>query len=372
MERNIALPHSFLHPEVEAQLQSLDGELTQFATLSAKEDAGKGTAMTETVYDIRVAQPIVGNVQAVIDHIRKILLPTSLLFDTVAIDQQARKKVEVKSKEKTDKLLHRGSLMRKLAAIIIDPLKKKYAKWLLPLAIVIGMGDGSLAFTSFRHGGYTLLMALVSAIAIGAVISQSHLLYAGWIKQATTYKGRIGRILLVLGISFIFFGWIGNLRSNAVNNVVSIAIDSNTVSAASSPHLNGWAIAFISFFLFAAILFLSLILWRNKKERLEQEEYDRIEKEIAVVDSELAAIDAENTEIEAAATKQKREARIIYDYATSSIRKAKGIGRNAISLYKRTYLRYSNDIMPDFFSDTKEPTYDESFQFVKPVKTELV
>jgi hypothetical protein len=372
MERTITVTHTYSQPEVEAHLQLMEGELTDFATLQAKEDAAKEAALTETIFGIKVLQPIIHRVQRAIDFIRKTLLPTSLVFDAAEIDEQAKKEVQVKTNEKHDKMQHRASLSRKRSAIVIDPLKRKYAKWLLLVTLMVGAADGGLAFNSFRYGGYTPLMALLAAVAIGSVIAVSHLLYAGWIKRAGTTLQRIARITLILVIGFVFFAWIGNLRADAANSTVSIALDGNTVSAASTPHLNGWAVAIISFVLFVAILFLSLLFWRSKTERLEQEAYNRLEKEIAAVDAEIATLEQECVAIQTAAARQKSEARIMYDYATASIRKAKGIGRSTLTLYKQTYARFHNDVIPPFFSDAPEPAYDESFQFVKPTKTEPV
>lgn len=372
MEKQMISTTSYSHPEIEERITNLEHELKDFAQIQAKEDAMKEHELTQSLFIIKIKDHIGSKVQIIIDVIRNLLLPTSLVFSAAEIDQAARKKIQLKTNEKHDKLQHRASLQRKLAAIFIDPLKKKYGKWLLLATILVGAGDAALAYSSFRYGGYPILMAFLSAVAIGAVISVSHLLYAGWIKRAGTVWQRTGRIMLILVIGFVFFAWIGNLRAEAANSTVSIALNGNTVSARSSPHLNGWAVAVISFILFVAILFLSLLFWRSKRERLEQEEYHKLEKDIVVIESEISMLEKEVADIERTATVQKSEARTVYDYATSSIRKAKGIGRNAIILYKQTYARFHDDVVPAFFSDSTEPTYDESFQFIKPVKTEPI
>lgn len=372
MEKNIMTLQSFSHPEVEAHLNRMEAELKDFAEIRAKEDALEEKELSETLFQIKVAAPVHNKVQMLIDHIRKILLPTSLVFDAVEIDNAAKKKVQTKEREKNDKLMHKATLGRKLKEIIIDPLKKKYRKILLIVAALVGAGDGALAYSSFRYGGYSIPMALLAAVAIGSVIAVSHLLYAGWIKRAGTALHRAGRIFAILAIAFLFFSWIGNLRADSANNTVSISLDGNTVSAVSAPHLNGWAIAIISFVLFVAILFLALLFWRSKKERLDEEEYNRLEKKIATTAAQIKAMEKEIETITASAAVQKSEARAIYDYATASIRKAKSIGRNTITIYKQIYARFHNDVVPAFFSENTEQSYDESFQFVKPTKTEEV
>jgi hypothetical protein len=370
MNKAIVISKSYFHPEVEAHLNKVEAELKDFVTVQAKEDTKEETELSETLFHIKVTMPVHNAIQTLIDNIRKILLPTSLVFDAVEIDTAARKKVQTKEREKNDKLLHKASLVRKLNEIIIDPLKKKYRKVLLVVAVLVGAGDAALAYSSFRFGGYSVPMALLASLAIGSVIAVSHLFYAGWIKRAGTALHRVGRIFVILFISFIFFAWIGNLRANSANSSVNIALDGNTVSAVSTPHLNGWAIAIISFVLFVAILFLSLLFWRSKKERIDEEEYNRLQKEITTTQAAIDSIEKEIEAIEKAASIQKSEARAVYDYATASIRKAKQIGRSALTLYKQTYARFHSDVVPSFFSENQEQQYDESFQFITPTKTE--
>ena len=273
--------------------------------------------------------------------------------------------------ETNDRLQLRASLKRKLASIIIDPLKKKWGKWLMFVALFVGAGDAALAYGSFRHGSYTILQALLAALAIGAVISVSHLLYARWIKKATSEAQKVFRILLILAIAAVFFAWLGNLRAQAANNTVSIALDGNNVTAVSSPHLNGWAIAIISFVLFAAVLFLSLLLWKSKEERLKEQEQKRLSAEISVIDAQIDALEKQKTDTQNRAALQKSTARKIFDYAISSIRRCKNIGQGAITKYKQTYARFHNDVVPPFFfGSSHDFTYDESFQFPQTQKHE--
>ncbi|MEK7585795.1 MAG: hypothetical protein AAB477_00980 [Patescibacteria group bacterium] len=363
---------TFSHPAVEACITNLDSELTDFAPLQGKEDAQKDSELTETLFTIKVRDHVRSKVQMAIDFIKNSLLVTSMVFDASQIDRDAQKKVQEINNETNDHLQVRASLKRKQTAIIIDPLKKKYGKWLMIIALFVGAGDAALAFGSFRHGAYTVLQALLAALAIGAVISVSHLVYARWIKRAKTEAQRVIRIFTILSVAFIFFAWIGNLRAQASNNTVSIALDGNNVSAVSSSHLNGWAIAIISFVLFAAVLFLSLLLWKSKEERLIEQEYDKLETEILKIDAEIKAFGIQKTEIESKAAIQKSEARKVFDYAISSIRRCKNIGQSAITKYKQTYARFHNDVVPPFFGSSCDFTYEESFQFPQTQKPEHV
>jgi hypothetical protein len=372
MEKQMISTTSYSHPEIEEHISNLDHELKYFAELQAKEDSMKDHELTRSLFFIKVKDHIVSKVQMAIDFIRYILLPTSLVFSAAEIEQAAKASIQVKNNEINDKFQLVASLKRKLNAIIIDPIKVRYGKWLNMVAIIVGLGDAALAYISFRHGAYPVAMALISALAVGAAIGISHMFYTEWIKKAESMKQRKRRIAIILVSALIFFICIGNLRANASNQTVNIALDGNTVSAASTSHLNGWAIALISFALFTAVFFLALLLWRTKKERIDEQEHAKVLAEIQQHKAEIKVLQNEIAGIRENANNQKEVARRIFDYAVSSIRKVKSIGANAVILYKQTYVRFRNDIVPAFFDEPIGFEYDESFQFPKIQKPEEV
>ncbi len=372
METKLVLYKPIYHPELEAYLTSLENELNDFAELQGKEDGQKDEEPSEVIYKITVADPVHNKIQLAIDYVRKTLLSTSMILGAAETDKSAQAKIKSNKNEINDKLHKLASIKRKMATLVSDPQKRRYAKWLIIVALFVGAGDAALAYGSFRHGAYTALQAFLAATAIGAVISMSHLLYAGWIKQATTPNQKLFRILLILTVAFIFFAWVGNLRASASNDTVNIALDGNNVIATSSPLLNGWAVAVISFVLFVAVFFLSLLFWRSKKERMDEQEYKRVQVEATKIETEIKDLEKENIDIESNTTGQKQEARKIYDYAVSSIRRAKSIGVNAITKYMQVYARFHNNILPPFFGNTYGVVYDESFHFPKPQNVEYV
>jgi len=372
METTPIVVISFTHPAVEVYIDDTKAELLDYCRLQSKEDAMKDTELTEQLFTIKIKDFVHSKIQLCVDFIRNTLLVTSRIFDTVEIDRQSQKKVQEKNNEINDRRQACSSLKRKLGAFNIDQFKTKFAPWLIPIAIIIGVADGALANTSFRHGGYTVIQALLAAGAIATAISVSHFFCSTWIKNATSEIGRVLRTILILAIAFIFFAWIGNLRAKAANDTVNITLEGNNVSAVDTPHLNGWAVAGISFFLFSAVLFLSLLLYRSKEERQVEQEHDKVKEEILSTEEEIKLLEKEKEEVESNAAIQKREARQIFDYATASIRKCKNIGVDAVNVYKQTYARFHNDNIPAFFSEPCTFTYDESFQFTHLQKTEPV
>lgn len=371
METKPTLHKTIYNNDVEVYLNNIENELFDFADIQGKQDGQKDTEPTEGIYKINVTDPVRNKVQLAIDFIRKTLLSTSIIIGAAETDKAAQKQIQANKNHINDKAHKKASINRKMGSLAGDPQKQKYAKWLIVVAVFVGIADAALAYGSFRHGAYTALQATLAALAIGAVISLSHLLYAGWIKESPNKNVKIFRTLVILMVAFTFFAWIGNLRAGASNNTVSIALEGNNVIAASTPQLNGWAIAIISFVLFVAVFFLSLLFWRSKKERQDEQEYNRLKSELDKIDTEVQKLEKDNIAIEANATAEKQEARKIYDYATSSIRRAKSIGVNTITKYMQVYARFHNNV-PKFFEYKNEVVYDESFHFPKPQNAELV
>lgn len=367
---NVILHGHVSHPDVEAYIINLEAELNDFAEQQAHEDSERESGITETLFQIKVCDPIRSKVRLAIDFIIKTLLPTSKVFDARELDSIAQQKIQRIKNETSDKRLGIASLKRRRDAIILDPLKKRYGKWLIIIAIIVGLADGSLAFTSFRHSTYPFVMAFLAALAIGSVISISHLFYAGWIKNSKSSRERSMKILIILLLAFVFFAWVGHLRAEASNNTVSITLDNENVSAVNDNHLNGWAICIISFVLFGSVLFLSLLFWKSKKERLDIQEYDKLDRDVETMVSEVKFLETEKNRIEAELNVQKSEVRHWVEYAKNSINRCKNIGNNAIARYKRVYARYHNNDIPSFFQNSHEFEYDVSLQFFTPSKTE--
>lgn len=363
-------PKNFTHPAIEKFIADTKAELNDYCQLQGKEDAMRDAQLSEQLFKIKIKDFVHSRTQLTIDFIRNTLLVTSKVFDAAEVERKAPQKMQEKNNEINNRRHLWHSLKRKLQTFNVDQFKRKFGSWLIPFAIIVGLADGALANAGFRHGGYTIMQALLASFAIAFAISVSHFFYTVWIKKAKTEATRILRTIMVLIFALIFFYWLGNLRAAAANEIVNISLDGNNETTATGPNLNDWAIAGISFVLFSAVFFLSLLLYRSKEERLLEQEYDKVKNELLSTEQEIKRLEKERDEIEINAALQKSESRKIFDYATSSIRKCKNIGIDAVNVYKQMYTRFHNDIIPAFFSEPINFTYDESFQFTHLPKTE--
>lgn len=369
MERKI-ITTNYSNDEIETTITATEAELYDFAELQGREDSEKQTEFSETIFKIKILEPVQAKVQNLIDLVRKVLLPASRVHDVNEADLAAQKRIQVIINESNDKKHKKQFFKRKQNPLTPDPLKLKYGRLFFPATVLFGIADGSVAYTNFRNGSYSVSLAFVTALAIVLAVAFSHFGYTTWIKKAITEQQRSVRILIILSIAFVFFLLISNLRAVAANNNVDIGINSTDVIAPHTSAINGLPIALASFALFTMVLFLSLRFWMSKKERLEEQEYFKLGKEVEKLDTEINALEKERKEIEQAIALQKRDARKIFDYSVNSIRRCKNVGLNTVSKYKQTFARFNNDIVPDFFSIPCNFVYDDAIYFQQPQKTE--
>ncbi len=363
METKIMTTTTFTHPAVEAHIANLDAELIDFTQQQAKEDAQHEAELTESIFSIKVRNPVQSRVQQGIDFIRSTLLPTSKMFEAKEAEKAALEKVQDLTNEINDMQHKLLALKRKQNSTVLDLVKVKYRKWFIIIAVFAGVADGTLAYTSFRRGSYEVFLAAIASLAIATIIAVSHFFLTKWIKANTTNKQQFFRVLITLAVAFIFFSFIGNLRADAHNDLVNIALDGNTVSLVSVPYINGWAVAIISFVLFVAVILFSLVLWRSKTERLREEEYNKLSLEIKDAVKKITALENAKSQLEHNLIRQRGEARRCFDYAINAIRRCKTMAKNSITNYKLVYARFRNNVIPPFFETPCDFSFDESFQF---------
>jgi hypothetical protein len=359
----------YASPDVDNCVKNLEHELTDFANVQAPADAKKNHELTQSYYKIQVLDFVHSRVQGSIDFIRRTLLVVPEIFNSKELEQVAQKNVDEIDQRVNDNKHIQASLTRKRNLVILDPLKRKYGKWFFIAAIIVGAGDAVLSFFNFTAGTYPVILALFAATAIGTVISISHVGYVPWIQKAENKRERVIRITIVLLVSFVLFAWLGNLRASASNSAINIELSGHEVSAVTPTHLNGWAIAMVSFVLFVGIFSTSLILWKNEKERLAEQEYDKLTGEIDTIKSSIEAMGKKKEAIINNVLAQKSEARKKFDLLKTAIPLCKSIGINAIVTYKQVYSR-SNHNIPVFFNDPVNFQYDETIQFFQSPQTD--
>jgi hypothetical protein len=365
MRNAVTISNDFLVPEIEAHITQLASELDGYATLQGKQDGQKEQDITEPAYQVKIVRYIQGKGQEVMNFIKSKTLIASEIVNVRQLEQAGKVTSEKKRLEINEKKHQVLELRRIQKTITPDPFKRAYRPWLWPLAIVVAVADALLAYKAFRGGSYTTVNALVTSLAIALVIAIGHLLYTPWIMREAGWK-HIVRIVTALVAGFIFFFLISTLRVASINSAVSIAIPTHA-TAYMPPHISKWSVCGISFILFSAVLFFSLVVWMPKEERLQFEQYKKVTAEIGKEQSEITALDNEINEIGRTISVAQTRTRKLYEYVRTSFKRIKDIGSSAKYSYQRKYADFHATV-PSFFPDDSEIEYDESFEFVQPEK----
>jgi hypothetical protein len=357
---------AYHHAGVEALITSLNTELLEdFAPVEAKHDAQQEKPLTETAFKIRVIDFVKGKVQHSIHEIFNLVLPAAAVHNAKEAEELAQKHCQEKRMQINERQQQLGPLKRKLKLVTPDEFKQKYAPVVLIAACIVGLADAAIAYSSFRMGSYSVLMAAAAALAIAASISVSHFFYSPWILKAPTPTKKKIRIAIVLSIAFLFFAFASNLRSDAAAQVINIDSLAGDTLVYSAPVFSKWTVCIISFVLFLVVFFMSLVTWRSTEDCAKAAEHKKIRNQIDQLSHEIKALEAEIVSLNSKVQAEKKQARDCYDYTCKAIARVKHIGEQAITIYKMTYCKYRGEV-PDFFEDSPVMVYEESFSLVHP------
>lgn len=352
--------------EVESYLNAFEQKIIGNATLNGSQDGQRQTELSETEFKIKMLEPVQNQVQHAINHVRGLLQPSAKVLDVTEIRRNAEAAVGKLQRESDFSQRKVLELEHELKALNSDPLRRKHAKWLLRLSVICASADAILAYSSFRSSS-PFLLSVISAFTVGLAVFASHFC-AEWFIYSKTRLQVIIKSIIVLGSAFILFSYIGNLRALSLNSVPDISIPNTEVILRHSSQVSGWMIAAISEILFATILYFSILFWRSKEEKRQDNEYVIKKGEIDRVKDEGQHIRKEMASIEADALSQSRDARERVAASIDAIKKCKTIGISAIHAYKIAYLNFHMGVVPSFFAGITPPLYDDALHFFSSEK----
>jgi hypothetical protein len=357
--------------EVQSCIQNLEHELIDFVNVQAPADAKKYNRLPQPYYKIQVLDFVSANVQRHIDLIKRIQLVVPDIFNSKEIELVTQKKIAEIDQQINEYHHARTALSREKSLVVLDPLKKKYGKYFFIIAFVVGGSDAMLAFMNFIDGAYPILLALFASISLGMVISVSHIGYSPWIRHAKSSRTKMVRIVTVLLLAFALFAWLGNLRAAASNSAVNIDLSNQEVFTPTPTHLNGWAISIVSFVLFVGIFSISLVLWKDKNERLQERKYQKLKNEIDTISTRVETLEKAREGLVNNVITHKGEARTKFDQLKTSIALCKSTGICAVIRYRQLFSR-ANQNIPPFFNEPINFQYDETIQIFQSPKTENI
>ena len=356
MKQIVTTHTTYSHPEVEKVISDLNHQLNGISTVEVKEDAHY--LLSEEKLKIKVTDVMQALGQKAMNAIKSVLQVPALITSTTEKEQVERSRVRALHTGISDKLIKANTCKREAETIHIDERKKRYNRFVNPVALVCGTGDGVMAYLALSQS-YSPVMAIISAIAIGLAIAVSHFAYTPWIKHAKTLPATIIRSSVVLLIAFGLFAFLSNIRADAFNTLLPSFSDTNTIVTVASTPVNGWAVCGISYTLFLVVFFLSIVLHRTKEERVADERKQKLMKEYKQLQNEIENDSAKIKEIENKIIEQKAFARGVHAYAVTSIAKCHISCMNALVEYKKNFIRHSLNPMPEFFAKNHELLFDE-------------
>lgn len=355
--KQITTTHStYSHPEVEKVITDLHHNLNGISTVEVKEDAHY--ELPEEKFKIKIVDVVHALGQKAMNAIKSILQVPALITSTTEKEQIERSRIRALHTGISDKLIKANTCKREAEAIHIDERKKRYNRFVNPVAFICGTGDGVMAYLALSQS-YSPVMASISAIAIGLAIAVSHFAYTPWIKQATPLRTAVIRSTVVLLTALVLFAFLSNIRAGALNTILPSFSDTNTIVTVATTPVNGWAVCGISYTLFLVVFFLSLVLYRTKEERMADERKQKLMMEHKQLQNEIEKDSAEIKDIENKLIEQKAFARSVHAYAVTSLTKCRISCMNTIVEYKKNFIRNSLNPMPDFFAHKHELLFDE-------------
>lgn len=236
--------------------------------------------------------------------------------------------------------------------------RRKQRRWVYIAAAIIAIAEGYFSFEAFRAASIPKIPALFLALGIGVAIGFGVHFLGGYIQKAKTGFQRIFRYCVALIPAFIGFYILGNLRAQGYNHISSLIPHSNEIAAQQTGGVSGASLTILSFLLYLVALLFAVRFHKTDEESKQDQEYDRLCKEIDKLKIKMRSTKNEIDIIQKEANDKANEALARYEYALAIEKRLVSIARHSMEVYKASNLRHRTDgLCPEFFS------YPPAFNF---------
>lgn len=358
MENKQITIHSITLPEVDAEVESYKVTAFEHATLIGKQSAQRNKLLKLAEYTVLGINPIVALGQATINFARQ----KAQLWAQV----QNTKELEANTVVQCNQLFFEYS--EKERQLLPLTKKKEQLKQALPhrdhrllfrlIAICCGLADFALLYSTLRYA-LPVYQAVIISLAVGVVISFSHLAYCGWIKKGNTGFQKWFRVSLLLFIAAIIFSGVAVLRVASLNAVVSI--DPAAAGTGHTAPMSAVAAAGISFLLFVFVFAVALRFWVRPEDERRITEYKNLCLEVESLEKEIDVLKTKKAQLETDVLIKKAEIRNLATYLKRIIETIKAIATSAREEFKKTYTQFRDEV-PDFFAHDEALQFDDDLQ----------
>jgi hypothetical protein len=351
-----------LSPDTGEDIKQFEKELLGYSETQGRQNAGLNKPGTLDEFKGYILNHVQITVQEMMEKNQTQFLPICGMVIAKQVQEARDKKVQ----EIRGLINDEGHKLReqeKAKKTATPPVKKKaWQKVAILVVIVMSVLEGVINYGALRNGSFSIPAALAVACALTIALTFTTHILAEFIKHSIGRKQLIIRSSIVLVPAFALFLFLGKLRADGQQTLDTLSYQTGGATVAPPPHTSALAIAFISFFIYALALLISVKYAKSKEEKERQARYDKACRELEEVENRIAALEKEKETV-LRETKSKVEiALATYEYALARERHLESIAKKALETYAAINLRHRTDgVCPPFFSTLPECTFTRFF-----------
>jgi len=225
----------------------------------------------------------------------------------------------------------------------------------------ISLAEGFLANDSFRNANFPRIMAAMSGFAIAITVGLSIHFVAKHIKRIPNAKQRNIYFGIICAIAFIGFYALAALRANGME--ISQQLSAQLQGQEVHTHISAIILCVISFLLFIAAFFFSMMFSKTKEEEVKDKEYNLLLQDERECVKKIQQIEAKINEIKEYVRSKTAEAYQNQERALANENRLKSLFSKLISNYIKINTRHRDDI-PSFFSTAPDASFSTFFNAI--------
>lgn len=351
-----------LSPDTGEDIKQFEKEILGYSETQGRQNAGNNKPMVLDEFKGYILNHVQISVQQKINENQSQFLPISGMVVAKQVQEAGDKKAQEITGAINDEG-HKLGELEKAKKTATPPVKKKVWQRVATLVVIVmSILEGIINYGALRNGSFSIAAAFSVALALTVALAFTTHIVAEFIKYSTTRKQLIFRSSIVLLPAFALFLFLGKLRADGQQTLDTLSYQTGANTEAPPPHTSALAIAFISFFIYALALLISVRYAKGKEEKEREARYDKACRELEEVQDRIAALDKEKETVIKETKSKVETALATYEYALARERHLEVIAKKALEIYSATNLRHRTDgVCPPFFSTLPECTFTRFF-----------
>ncbi len=342
----------FYHQDIEDAITSFESEKDDFK-MKGQYDGQSSQILTEDSWKARVFNPLQAHVQCIVDMVQQKVQPVAgaVVQNDEAILSQSR--IQRIQPEMQNAALAAGRYEREMDMNRPDRTKRLWRLIVHCSIVLFACVDWYVGFDAYRSDGLKTIPAALNGLGIAITLSIGSIFLSEYAMRAPTKSLRRLRIIVGCVIAALVFCYLGNARAALYNQVpVNLHAATSDVTQPDTIDISGFVLAGTSFFFFIVSVFFSCMVFKTKEEQERDEKYKhnwRKRKEA------LQSLNEKSEKIETIEDNSLNEtttAKMAFEYAEASKKKALAIAECHLGGYAEQYIQFmDNKPCPSFLSN---------------------